>query len=1344
MCMKVCKYCISLVFLLLLVPLTNFDFTSQKSLEEKSKVQSTLWQNSVGDFASFSDWDTAPKYLPYDSGSTAIAANNSVVGIYMGGESAPDGSGNDEPRVSIIRSNQTDFSWFSETYELHDDYSDVSSGVVSAYVIGDGKAIIAVAACNTDSAISENPSISGSSEIACTSEGGIDSEGALVRIFGISIHENLTQDLGSITYSECGRQPSSGGGSSGWNYEYFTPHIKSMAIYGDFSNFSIMIGHKHKNYDGQAGNGNGWPNSDTSKCKINFNGTELDQLDGSNQIALDYLEINGGTGTSTRLASGLSGLEKTSFSSAGTGVWDGSAVSQSSYTRCENFTTGSTVALTNFTTSNTFSQPGVRYLPGQLNNGNGGQLAMMDTVNCTIVETYQTFMSLEANVWTDDQGITKVIATNNGGSSMNQFGYTINRAVTYEASFAPNGSLITVSSTSISSDSSAAYPWVHRGYEGWTSGSTPIYARDIDGDNTIDMKDKFPTDPLEWEDSDLDGFGDNGDACPSIWGNSSFDRNGCQDSDGDTISDLSDSFINDFTQYSDSDSDGFGDNASGNLPDSCPMVYGDSTRGGILGCIDGDGDGWADSSDQFDQDLSQWNDTDGDGYGDSLIGFQGDACPIVSGNSTQDGFGCIDTDGDGWSDNGDDFVSEPTQWSDRDFDGYGDNQSTGANLIDFFPGDSTQWNDSDEDGHGDNPYGTEGDWFPNDPNLWQDSDRDGVADENDAFTNDATQWNDSDGDGYGDNPNGLRVDVFPNDPDEWYDNDGDGYGNNGDAFPSDGTQWNDTDGDGHGDNPFGSEGDMFPNDSTRWQDSDVDGVADEDDAFVNENSQNEDRDGDGFGDNPNGTRADQFPDNSLEWYDTDGDGYGNNGDVFPNDGTQWNDSDEDGHGDNPFGSQGDWFPDNSERWQDSDRDGVADEDDAFPNDPTQSYDSDNDGFGDNQEGTDSDEFPQNSSEWLDTDGDGIGNNADAFPFDPSQQTDTDGDGFGDNERGSGADKFVNDSSQWLDIDGDGYGDNPDGTNFDAFIADPTQWADTDGDGYGDNPTGRQADAFIDDMTQWLDQDGDGFGDNQSGNDPDPYLFDFDNDGYNDSIDPLPKFASPGDLDNDGTLDVEDLFEEDFREWFDFDGDGEGDNADTDDDNDGWADTDEIREGTNPFDDSSMPVEGFNVIVPGTQISLGAWDLIGMFAGIPLFFWVSFGFVTRNRRTAKFEQMLRNAKDRNALEKVAVKWEYSLMMRLLGPHQGIRLERLRSDLDYRYEAKEKEFPSLKPRNIGKPELPTQEIQKVQESTINSVPDKPVERRGGVPDGKGYEWYSDAEGIDWYRNEGSSDEWQRFEA
>ena len=63
----------------------------------------------------------------------------------------------------------------------------------------------------------------------------------------------------------------------------------------------------------------------------------------------------------------------------------------------------------------------------------------------------------------------------------------------------------------------------------------------------------------------------------------------------------------------------------------------------------------------------------------------------------------------------------------------------------------------------------------------------------------------------------------------------------------------------------------------------------------------------------------------------------------------------------------------------------------------------------------------------------------------------------------------------------------------------------------------------------------------------------------------------------------------------------------------------------------------------------------------------FGLVTRNGRTARFEQLLAEATTREELESIANQWEYSLMLRLIGPHQGIRLERIRTELDDRLEA-----------------------------------------------------------------------------
>ena len=532
-----------------------------------------------------------------------------------------------------------------------------------------------------------------------------------------------------------------------------------------------------------------------------------------------------------------------------------------------------------------------------------------------------------------------------------------------------------------------------------------------------------------------------------------------------------------------------------------------------------------------------------------------------------------------------------------------------------------------------------------------------------------------------------------------------------------------------------------------------------------------DTDGDGRPD-----ILDPFPNNASEYVDTDGDGVGDNSDVFPYDATQQNDTDGDGFGDFEYGNAGDscpsvfgnstidkrgcldtdgdgWsdegddFPDNPNEYLDSDNDGIPDHSDDFPYDPTQQTDSDGDGFGDNENGNLGDAFPSDPNKHSDSDRDGIDDENDAFPFDPSQQIDSDGDGFGDNSRGTGADKFPNDSSQWSDIDGDGYGDNQTGANSDQFPTDPTQHSDRDGDGWGDNLGGRLADLFPDNPTQWEDADGDGLGDNQSGIEPDLYLFDFDNDGFIDAIDILPKFASPGDLDADGCMDEgenPDVFPRDASECFDFDGDGLGDNEDTDDDGDGWADDVEIREGANHRDATIMPVDPFEIVIPGTNVGLGAWDLIGMFGGIPLFAWVGFGFVTRNTRCARFEERLRNATSRDELESIALDSEFALMMRLLGPHQGIRLERLRVEIDDHFESKNQSLSSLNSIRQDQTYLVAEEMNSDEKSRKldeyeSSEPSKDTDADTLFG---GYEWLTN-NGKKYYRNPNSHDEWKIWE-
>ena len=488
--------------------------------------------------------------------------------------------------------------------------------------------------------------------------------------------------------------------------------------------------------------------------------------------------------------------------------------------------------------------------------------------------------------------------------------------------------------------------------------------------------DAFPSDASMWADADGDGVDDaSDDSCPNVAGTSTQDRLGCPDSDGDGYSDSdstwgfndgADVFPNDDTQWSDQDADGYGDEPTGNLADSCPNVWGDSWQNNTLGCLDTDQDGWADSEDAQPNEPTQWSDVDGDGYGDNLAGVNPDACPGVLGNSTLGNrMGCLDDDGDGWDNLIDELPSTPTQWLDQDGDGYGDN-ATGieADSCPGIAGNSTidRYGCVDNDGDG---ISNESDAFPDDPTRTQDSDNDGFDDLEDNCintpgnsTNDRTGCPDTDGDGYSD------VTMPSQGNTGWNLTDG------ADAFPLEDTQWSDQDADGYGDNPAGFEADDCPSeegysniDLFGCPDEDNDGTSQGDDAFPNDSTQWSDQDGDGYGDNPNGTNPDACESvvgtSTIDRYgcpDEDFDGASDDNDLWLGDNTQWFDSDGDSFGDNENGTMGDSCP--SEFGQsnqgtkhgcpDADDDFWADIEDAFPSEISQWLDSDGDGWGDNQ------------------------------------------------------------------------------------------------------------------------------------------------------------------------------------------------------------------------------------------------------------------------------------------------------------------------------------------------------------------------------------------------------------
>ncbi|MBJ99676.1 MAG: hypothetical protein CMB48_01530, partial [Euryarchaeota archaeon] len=254
------------------------------------------------------------------------------------------------------------------------------------------------------------------------------------------------------------------------------------------------------------------------------------------------------------------------------------------------------------------------------------------------------------------------------------------------------------------------------------------------------------------------------------------------DIDEDGFADYIDDFMNDPTQNSDVDGDGFGDNPAGNNPDGCVSQFGNSSID-VFGCPDYDGDGWSNNGDQFPGFPSQWADSDWDGFGDNLSGYQGDACPTSFGTSNRNLtgainaadaiFGCPDDDFDGFSNTIDYCINV-----------YGDSAFGISNLSNIS---IIGCPDSDNDLYEDNTdpcplqYGSS--W--RDQLGCSDIDGDGISDLRDPEPNIATSnVNDWDNDGYDDFRNWTNqfnithwingTDLFPNDPNEWADSDGDG------------------------------------------------------------------------------------------------------------------------------------------------------------------------------------------------------------------------------------------------------------------------------------------------------------------------------------------------------------------------------------------------------------------------------------------------------------------------------------------------------------------------------------------------------------------------------------------
>ena len=97
-----------------------------------------------------------------------------------------------------------------------------------------------------------------------------------------------------------------------------------------------------------------------------------------------------------------------------------------------------------------------------------------------------------------------------------------------------------------------------------------------------------------------------------------------------------------------------------------------------------------------------------------------------------------------------------------------------------------------------------------------------------------------------------------------------------------------------------------------------------------------------------------------------------------------------------------------------------------------------------------------------------------------------------------------------------------------------------------------------------------------------------------------------------------------------------------------------------------------------------------------------------------------------------------MLRMLGPHQGIRLERLRAELDDKFEN-----ASYDETEIGIDQTNLVENENKDLPPINdSIVEPTKETTATSTDDSGYEWFKQGE-ENWYRPIGSKDEWIKFE-
>ena len=203
--------------------------------------------------------------------------------------------------------------------------------------------------------------------------------------------------------------------------------------------------------------------------------------------------------------------------------------------------------------------------------------------------------------------------------------------------------------------------------------------------------------------------------------------------------------------------DSYGDGGQG-VVGSYTFISGttvpDVTAYGTQVDLDDDGDGYSDldEGDAYDTATTALCD-DGSAYASSSDSLDASSTPAdMDGDLTCDALDS-DRDGDGYANSADDFPDDVSEWIDTDADGTGDNADTDddadgtPDVDDAFPLDVCADTDSDADGKPDTMTAGCSSTLV----LDSDDDGDGYYDIVDAFVLDDTEWDDTDGDGIGDN-----------------------------------------------------------------------------------------------------------------------------------------------------------------------------------------------------------------------------------------------------------------------------------------------------------------------------------------------------------------------------------------------------------------------------------------------------------------------------------------------------------------------------------------------------------------------------------------------------------------